>query len=97
MRPTLRAMSLGEILDAAIQMIRTNQPVASIAVTLAYYDLCVRKEGLDIEQMMARAGMASAQGAMARGAQATEGILGLSAQGSAVIEGHPQTGSGDGA
>ena len=32
-------------------------PVASIAVTLAYYDLCVRKEGLDIEQMMEQAGM----------------------------------------
>jgi len=33
------------------------EPVVWIAVTLAYYDLCVRKEGLDIEQMMEQAGM----------------------------------------
>lgn len=72
-------------------------PVASIAVTLAYYDLCVRKEGLDIEQMMAQAGMASAQGPIAQGATAAEGILGLSAPSGPAIEGPPQVGSGESA
>ncbi len=33
------------------------QPLISIALTLTYYDLSVRKEGLDIVQMMAQAGL----------------------------------------
>lgn len=33
------------------------QPLTSIALTLTYYDLCVRKEGFDIVQMMERAGL----------------------------------------
>ena len=36
------------------------EPLTSIAITLTYYDLCVRKEGFDIVQMMEQAGMASA-------------------------------------
>jgi hypothetical protein len=33
-------------------------PFSACALTLAYYDLRVRKEGLDVERMMAAAGMA---------------------------------------
>jgi hypothetical protein len=34
-------------------------PLTSISVTLMYYDLCVRKEGFDIVQMIEQAGMES--------------------------------------
>ena len=33
------------------------EPLTSIALTLTYYDLCVRKEGFDIVQMMESAGL----------------------------------------
>jgi hypothetical protein len=33
------------------------ETLVSITLTLAYYDLCVRKEGLDIVQMLAQAGL----------------------------------------
>jgi hypothetical protein len=34
-------------------------PLQSIAITLVYYDLCVRKEGLDVTLLMEQAGMAT--------------------------------------
>jgi hypothetical protein len=34
------------------------KPLGMIAMTLTYYDLCVRKEGLDVALMMEQAGMA---------------------------------------
>jgi hypothetical protein len=39
------------------------EPLTSIALTLTYYDLCVRKEGFDIVQMMERAGLETASAA----------------------------------
>lgn len=45
MNSELRPMELGSL--------------ASIALTLTYYDLCVRKEGLDVAVMMAQAGMSA--------------------------------------
>jgi hypothetical protein len=35
-------------------------PLTSIAITLTYYDLCVRKEGFDVVRMMERAGLVPA-------------------------------------
>jgi hypothetical protein len=36
-------------------------PLQSIAITLVYYDLCVRKEGLDVALMMEQAGMTTSE------------------------------------
>jgi hypothetical protein len=36
------------------------EPLTSIAITLTYYDLCMRKEGFDIVQMMEKAGLTAA-------------------------------------
>jgi hypothetical protein len=58
-----RLQLLHPFLFAAIQALWTfagslvYEPLTSIALTLTYYDMCVRKEGLDIVQMMALAGL----------------------------------------
>jgi hypothetical protein len=36
-------------------------PLQAIAITLVYYDLCVRKEGLDVALMMEKAGMTDSE------------------------------------
>ncbi len=47
------------------------EPLTCIAITLTYYDLCVRKEGFDIVQMLQQAGLE------AEPVAAPESILGL--------------------
>jgi len=50
---------LFSVLDGMVTFVVSlfYEPLTSIALTLTYYDMCVRKEGLDIVQMMAQAGL----------------------------------------
>lgn len=48
------------------------EPLASIALTLTYYDMRVRKEGFDVEWMMKQAGLGEAQSALSEPALAEE-------------------------
>lgn len=67
-RDAFLCLAIGDVWTFLVNLV--FQPLGYISLTLVYYDLCVRKEGLDVALMMEQAGMgATAERATAAGEQ----------------------------